>query len=406
METMRFAMVTTHYPPNHIGGDAVLTKYLSEELVAQGHEVHVIFSPAVFRTLRSGSATNRRPGCTRSGLTTHAIETGTPRVDIARAYAFGWSRGNEKSVLDTVARTGADVVHWHNTRGFVARPPNIGGVVQLHTAHDYYDVCPRADLLRAGGRPCQVPHLCMLCTVRRRRIPQLWRIGRSRVIGFPKDMRIMCPSEFMRERLEEDGVRNIHLMRNFVPRPVPRSAQEGDERRTLLYLGILESHKGPHTLIDAFAKSAGMHDFELVIVGDGTMRGALESRVRALGMTDRVRFAGYLPDAELDDFFRRTAYMIIPSEWFENAPLTVLESFSRGVPVIGSDIGGLPEILHARSGSFTFKPGDSSDLASEIIHAWSHRDKLDSNSNAARRYYEENFSPEKHIREYLRLVKY
>jgi glycosyltransferase involved in cell wall biosynthesis len=95
---------------------------------------------------------------------------------------------------------------------------------------------------------------------------------------------------------------------------------------------------------------------------------------------------------------------VVPSVWFENAPSVVLEAFSHGIPVIASRIGGLPEIVTTRSGSRTFAPGDASELADAIVSAWNERPDLAEKRKMARGVYLADFTPERHVSEYLKMV--
>jgi glycosyltransferase involved in cell wall biosynthesis len=99
------------------------------------------------------------------------------------------------------------------------------------------------------------------------------------------------------------------------------------------------------------------------------------------------------------------AFLVVPSEWPENAPLTVLEAFSLGVPVLGSDNGGLPEILGPESGSATFKQGDVASLGEALVSMWNGDKDLDAMSRKAREAYERRFSPETHVAQYLAIIR-
>ena len=98
--------------------------------------------------------------------------------------------------------------------------------------------------------------------------------------------------------------------------------------------------------------------------------------------------------------------MVIPSEWYENAPLASLEALAMGTPLIASDIGGLSEIAREAEGSLLFTPGDERDLAEKITQLWNSRDSQEGRSLSARRAYESRYTPSLHIDKYLKVFNH
>jgi glycosyltransferase involved in cell wall biosynthesis len=96
--------------------------------------------------------------------------------------------------------------------------------------------------------------------------------------------------------------------------------------------------------------------------------------------------------------------MVVPSEWPDNAPLTTLEAFSFGVPVLGTKEGGLPEILTPESGSMLFNAGNVRELSGLLVSLWQDKHMLRRMGDMARRIYEERFSPEAHIARYMTAI--
>jgi glycosyltransferase involved in cell wall biosynthesis len=251
---------------------------------------------------------------------------------------------------------------------------------------------------------CERPMLCQTCLLRWKKPPQVWRMGSRRVIRLPEKMGVICPSDFMARRLERDGVATHHVLRNFVPDVAPPLSAEPSARDSIAYVGMLEPHKGPRTLLEAFSKSRDKQGFRLHVIGEGSLRSELNGRVRELGLADRVSVPGFLPRSEVESIRSGSAALVVPSEWPENAPLTVLESLALGVPVLASDAGGLPEIAGAESGSMIFKAGDVDSLASCIVSLWQNRPHLGEMKRKAREAYVSRFSPEVHIAQYLKIV--
>lgn len=404
METLRFLMVSTHFSPYSFGGDAVLVDYLAKELVKSGHEVHVFHSPNAYRLVRKVPPTASNEAAI-DGVARHPHGSPLGRVEPVLALTTGCSVKAMQRLRALTKDLRPDVVHWHNTRGFIGRPEALPGVASLYTAHDYYLVCPRSNLLRPGTAVCNRPELCQLCVLRWRKPPQLWRAGRWRVIRLPSGFKVISPSEFLASRLGQDKITVDTVLRNFVPKPREMDRERRTGQNLILFLGLLEPHKGPHALLEGFALCRDKQGFKLMIVGEGSLKSWLRNRVNELRLGDRVEVPGYLPKPDLERVLNQAASLAIPSLWFENSPLVVLEAFSKGIPVMGSNLGGLPELLTPESGSLTFRSVDPEGIAQSIVETWNGRHRLEERSRMARDAYEKLFSPEHYLTKYLSFIK-
>ena len=209
----------------------------------------------------------------------------------------------------------------------------------------------------------------------------------------------------MASRLREDGISNVRTLRNFVPDPSPGKAMEQQDDGAIIYLGMMERHKGPETLLNAFYRTRNDHGFVLNMVGDGPLKDYLVGRIKTLKLDRRVRMLGFLSRGDLNTLRRTAIAQIVPSEWPENAPLTVLEALSLGTPILGSDYGGLPEIATPDSGCTTFKGGDQHSLDRSLVDLWNRRDDLSEARKLARKAFEEKYSPEIHLKSYMEIIK-
>jgi glycosyltransferase involved in cell wall biosynthesis len=167
----------------------------------------------------------------------------------------------------------------------------------------------------------------------------------------------VAPSQFYRNKLIEWGwaAEKVVYIPNFSPAdweetPVP-------EAGGLLYFGRLSEEKGVGSLIRAAAASG----VAVVIAGRGPEEPAL--RALAASLSAPVEFAGFRSGPDLAALFHRTRAVVLPSEWYENAPMSVLEAHSAGRPVLGADIGGIPELIRDGETGWIFKSGDVDGLA-------------------------------------------
>ena len=141
----------------------------------------------------------------------------------------------------------------------------------------------------------------------------------------------------------------------------PTQESTGDERY-MLFLGRLSPEKGIRTLLRAY--EALSEALPLVIAGEGPEHHSLEECARLKGLP--AHFLGFQQGEPLRAVLSGARAVIIPSEWYENAPLAVLEAFAAGKPVIGARIGGIPEMIHDGTDGLLFSPGDSLSLGKSL----------------------------------------
>jgi len=164
-------------------------------------------------------------------------------------------------------------------------------------------------------------------------------------------------------------------------------APEFEPGQYFLYFGRLSVEKGLPTLIRA-ASAAGV---ALKIVGTGPQEASLKAL--ASGLPGDITFLGYRSGDELHNLIRAAKAVVVPSEWYENAPLTVLESFALGKPVIGARIGGIPELITERETGWTFSSGSVEELTQVLTETNElSTDKLAAMGRTARNDVKSRFS--------------
>ena len=172
--------------------------------------------------------------------------------------------------------------------------------------------------------------------------------------------RFVVPSAFYAQKLVEWGWpadRFVHIPNFIDPH---RFTPEFEPGRYFLYFGRLSEEKGLATFVRAVAE-AGVKG---VVVGTG----ALEAELRELahGVGADVEFAGYQTGTALHDYIRGARAVVLPSEWYENAPLSVMEAYALGKPVIGARIGGIPELIRNEQTGLTFGSGSVPELVAAL----------------------------------------
>jgi glycosyltransferase involved in cell wall biosynthesis len=183
-----------------------------------------------------------------------------------------------------------------------------------------------------------------------------------RMLGSYRDCvsRFIVPSRFYLEKFVEWGFpreRFAHVP-NFVD--AARYAAQFAPGKSFLYFGRISREKGVATLIRAAAEAR----VPLEIAGTGPQQQELAQLASELGAD--VKFLGYLTGEALHEVVRRARAVVLPSEWYENAPMSILEAYALGKPVIGATIGGIPELIREGVTGVTFTSGEAASLSAAL----------------------------------------
>jgi glycosyltransferase involved in cell wall biosynthesis len=312
-----------------------------------------------------------------------------------------------------IAAARPDVVHVHNyayhLSASVFAAARNAGVPVVHTLHDYKLLCPQLSMLRhgtvcercRGGRlhNC-VRYRCVEGSSAASTVAAL----QNCVLGWTNVVRgtvsaYLCPSEFLRAKAAAGGLPApaLHCVPNFVRLDERHAAAQAPGGRTFLYAGRLVPEKGVGTLLRAMSQ---VPEAELVVAGEGPLRSQLETLAPR-----NVRFLGEVPRARLAALYRDSLAVVVPSEWYENCSLTVLEAFAAGRCVVASDLGGLPEqVLEGRTG-LLFPPGHVEALAACLRRVAARPEAAADMGQEARQVARTRYSPEVHYARLERLYR-
>jgi glycosyltransferase involved in cell wall biosynthesis len=352
-------------------------------------------------------------GC---AVTPVSIRTVPPEGILAKA-ALGlhatWSAEWYTRFTDLLAKERPDVVHVHNS--FPVMSPAIyhacqaAGVPVVQTLHNYRLVCP-GSLFYRDGRVCEdclkgglhqgVLHGCYRNS-RVQTAAVALMLGAHRAAGTWNERidRYIALTEFARKKFIEGGLPGdrIAVKSNFLQ--VDPGLRQGSGKGAI-FVGLLSEQKGILTLLDAWRRIRG--DFPLRIIGEGPLLEEVRARKKEWAL-EGVSIEGRLSRTETISAIRQSQFLIFPSLWYECFPLTLIESFACGVPVISSQLGAMAEIVEeGRTGIF-FRAGDDEDLSEKIEWARSHHEEMKAMSGVCRHEFLTKYTADQNFDQLMRI---
>lgn len=295
------------------------------------------------------------------------------KISSALKVLYSWDARQKMDML--LREQPIDVAHFHlfqhQISPSVFAPLRAKGIPIILTLHDLKPLCP-VYTMRSHGEICEKcnGNNYYHCLVNRcnkgsfaKSAINMMEMYLHHALGYYRHVDMfIAVSDFYRSKMLAYGypADKVVLAPNGL-NPDKYRHEKGDDGY-ILYFGRLSEEKGITTLLDAIRQ---LPDCRLVIAGDGPEKNALEACVTG-EMATRVRFAGHLSTEETMRLAARARLTVLPSVWYENCPMSILESFAVGTPVVGSRIGGIPELIDDGVDGLLFEPGNAVDLATAL----------------------------------------
>ncbi|QOV88821.1 glycosyltransferase family 4 protein [Humisphaera borealis] len=312
-----------------------------------------------------------------------------------------WNRDTARQIADLVQRHRVDVVHFHNTFPLISPASyyaaRSAGAAVVQTLHNYRLLCPGSLFLRDGkvcedclGKTLPWPGAVHKCYRGDRGASTVTAgmLGVHRMVRTYHHAvdRYVALTEFAREKFSQGGFprHKIVVKPNFILDD--RGAGSGAGGYAL-YVGRLDEGKGIEVLLPAWKQVRG--DFKLRILGDGMQADLVR---QAMAADPRIEWLGRRPMDEVYASMGDAAFMVLSSVWYEGLPKTVCEAFSRGTPIVASNLGALSELISHEKTGLHFTPGDPTDLARQLQWGLEHREALGAMRVNCRKTFEERYT--------------
>lgn len=342
----------------------------------------------------------------------------TAKLKLKAAFNIIYSKEAKDRFEKLVIATSPDVVHLHIFQHQLS--PSILDVCKkykipvVYTAHDLKMLCLNYVML-ANGEICEkckkghyISCLKQKC-VKDSLAKSLINVCEGYLHKWRKSYdaihKIITPSRFYRDKFLEFGIdahRVIHLT-NFLGREKPVVGVRSDKEQYFLYFGRMSREKGINTLVKAFsiyAKNTSEY-VKLYIVGTGPCEGEIKQLIEQL-QSSNIMMLGFKSGQELIDIVGNARAVVLPSEWYENGPYTAIEALQCGRPIIGSELGGIPELVDGNGKIFTH--GDEKEL-SRVLNEFPYPDSEDYRNMCKRseEIFDLKYTAESHYRELINI---
>ncbi|WP_455615437.1 glycosyltransferase family 4 protein [Eisenbergiella sp.] len=371
---MKVLMVNKFLYPN--GGSETYIFEVGKQLEKMGHEVQY------FGMEHEDRIVGNRAESYTSNMDFHTGKLGK----LLYPFKIIYSTEARKKIRRVLEDFRPDVVHLNNFN-FQLTPSiiyeikkykkqNKKNVKLIFTAHDYQIVCPNHMMrvpssgencercLNGGFREC-IKYNC----IHNSRIKSILGSIEGWLYQTLQTYRyidcIICPSYFMENKLKSNCVLQDKtvVMHNFVN---ATNCLAGNKKDYVIYFGRYAEEKGIRTLLNACKK---LPEVSFVFAGSGPLE-------QEVNQVENIVNVGFLKGKELETLIGNAAFSIYPSEWFENCPFSVMESIAYGTPVIGANIGGIPELIVEGVTGELFYCGDVDSLCDKIYQFWNDKKKL------------------------------
>ena len=333
---------------------------------------------------------------------------------IKSAVSIIYSTEAKKKFEELVINTKPDIVHLHIFQHQIS--PSILDVIKkydiptVYTAHELKMICPNYKMLNHGKvcEECKGEHYwhclknrCVKDSLSKSLVSTIESYVHKVRKSYDGIQKIITPSEFYKNKFIEFGVdadRVVHIP-NFLDRECPAVNQRDDRNKYILYLGRLSEEKGIMTLIEA----AGKTGYPTYIAGSGALRQQIEDIIHSQNI-DNIRMLGFISGQELIDYVGNARAVVLPSEWYENGPYSAIEALQLGRPIIGADIGGIPELVHGNG--FLYDSGNVGELVQVMrkLYSLSEEEYLTLEKNSEK-LFQENYTGQGHYERLMRVYE-
>lgn len=328
-----------------------------------------------------------------------------------------YSKKNKKKMEEALDEFKPDIVHLNNFQRqlseSIIEAIKERDIPIVFTAHDLESICPAITMLDSNKEICE---LCkkgkFINCIKKKCIKNSslksilgaieGKYYRLKKVYNKKISYIITPSNFYRQKLIEDGIseQKIKVIYNFID--VNKYDIEIKDNGYGLYFGRLSKEKGILNLIEAFSKIQGK---KLYIAGDGPERGIIEKIIKERNLDKNIKLLGYLSQNEVKNYIKNARFVVAPSIWYENCPYSILETQAIGKPIIGANLGGIPELVQDKQNGLIYSYNSIDELETKMKFLFENKELAEQYGRNAKEYAKKRYSKENYYNNIMKIYK-
>lgn len=364
---MKILIVNSLYPPYVIGGAEISSQKLAEELAKAGHEVAVLATGEADNYEEANNVNIYRRRFSNI-MSFWEFKHSTPGKRVIYKLLDLYSPFNRKAIMEVLRLVNPDVIHTNTIYGITPAIWDCAsslGIPVVQTLRDYYLMCPKANLMPRKGGKCENPHIAckMFRTFHRKK---------SLKVGA-----VTAPSEFTLNRFLENGYFGNSIKQvvyNAIDYDTDRFAKLAElkvsmQNRTMhvAYIGSFIETKGIRILLNAIERCNGKMVFHFA--GKGRLLPEIQKAAEKNG---NIVIEGFLSEDKLNELMERMGLLVCPSIWDEPFGRVIIDAYKSCVPVIGTNCGGIPELIENGVTGLIIEPNSVDSLVQALEYMNGH----------------------------------
>jgi len=380
---MKISLINSFYPPYELGGVTVAVRILAEALKKRGHDVFII-TTGPYEGLKSLKPRIRF----ENGIKVYYFYPIQPNIpyytnkisNLSRIFFFLFNFCNKHAyftIKNILKKEKPDIVNSHETIFLSSEFYSVARSLELFCVHMIHSISllfvmnnlPTLDKI-AGIKYPLIGYNCNLYG----KISKIYRTINKFIIGSPKI--VIFPSKALLEKYNEYGFfpnsKKVVFPHIFEIPKLKQTKNKNKQIFDIMYAGGTQRYKGGQTLIQAFKQIPGKI-LRLHIFGGGKDEKYFKDLAKG---DERIKFYGQIENKKLKKVYDSMNLLVVPSLCFDNFPVVILESFISRIPVIASNIGGIPEMVKEGYNGWLFEPGNVEQLKKLIERAIKNKKKL------------------------------
>ena len=330
-----------------------------------------------------------------------------------------YSKENYKKMIEAIEDFKPDIIHLNNFQrqlsASIVKAANKKKIPLVFTAHDVQAICQAISMLDHDNEICErcirgkyfncFRKKCIKDSTLKSLLGAIeGKYYRINKVYKSKIDYIITPSNFYKLKMIEDGQneKNIDFIHNYIK--IEDYNLNTEDNGYALYFGRLSKEKGILNLIYAFKNLINTDKtLRLYIAGRGPEEENIREIIKNNNLEENIKLLGFLNSNQVKEYIRKCSFVVIPSIWYENCPYSALETQAIGKPIIGSDLGGIPELVKNEENGLIYKYNDINQLAEAMRKLYYDKDLRDAYGKNAKEYAKKEYDQERYYKKIMEI---